>query len=92
MRQSINSPVQSGAADIVTKAMLNIWENKQLQRLGYKLILQIHDEVILEGPKNNVNEALQIVKQCMEIPWNGIKQTVKFKADVKYSHNWYDGK
>ena len=41
MRQAINSPVQSGAADIVVKAMLNIWEHKRLRDLGYKLLLQI---------------------------------------------------
>ena len=92
MRQAINSPVQSGAADIVVKSMLNIWENKRLKELGFKLLLQIHDEVILEGPKENVEEAKEIVKECMEIPWNGMKQGVTFKADVKDSDNWYDGK
>ena len=92
MRQAINSPVQSGAADIVVKAMLNIWEHKGLRDLGFKLLLQIHDEVILEGPLKNVEKAKQIVRECMEIPWNGMKQGITFKADVKHSDNWYDGK
>ena len=92
MRQAINSPVQSGAADIVVKAMLNIWEHKGLKDLGYKLLLQIHDEVILEGPLENVEEAKEMVRECMEIPWNGMKQGITFKADVKHSDNWYDGK
>ena len=92
MRQAINSPVQSSAADIVVKCMLNIWESEELRELGYKLLLQIHDEVILEGPKCNVERAKEIVKQCMENPWPGMKKTVLFKADVKHSDNWYDGK
>jgi len=92
MRRAINSPVQSGAADIVVKAMLNIWEHKRLKQLGFKLLLQIHDEVILEGPIKNVEEAKKIVKECMETPWNGMKQSIVFRADVKHSDNWYDGK
>eukprot|EP01083_Nonionella_stella_P049282 131376_1 len=92
MRQCINSPVQSSAADIVVKSMLNIWENKDITRLGYKLLLQIHDEVILEGPKEHVEEVKDLVRGCMENPWSGMKRTVLFKADVKHSDNWYDGK
>ena len=92
MRISINSPVQSSAADIVIKSMLNLWENIELKELGFSLLLQIHDEVILEGPKCNVERAKEIVKECMETPWNGMKRTVIFKADVQHSDNWFDAK
>ena len=76
----------------MVKAMLNIWEHKRLKELGFKMLLQIHDEVILERPMENVEEAKKIVKECMETPWNGMKQSIVFKADVKHSDNWYDGK
>ena len=92
MRQSINSPVQSSAADLVVKAMLNLRESEELKELGYSLLLQIHDELILEGPKCNVERAKLVVKECMETPWNGMKRDVVFKVDVKHSDNWFDAK
>ena len=50
LRRAINTPIQGGAADIVIAAMVNIHKNQQLKQLGWKLLLQIHDELILEGP------------------------------------------
>jgi DNA polymerase-1 len=50
MRRSINTPIQGGAADIVIAAMIKIHQNQRLRELGWKLIMQIHDELILEGP------------------------------------------
>ena len=92
LRQSINSPVQSGAADIVTKAMLHIWKNERLKQLGFKLLLNIHDEVILEGPKEFTDEAVEIIRKCMEEPWEGMPKKIEFKIDVKASANWFDAK
>lgn len=60
-RAAINTPIQGGAADIVMMAMIKLNEDKRLRELGYKLLLQIHDEVILEGPAENKEEALQLV-------------------------------
>lgn len=54
LRAAINTPIQGGAADIVIAAMVKLHKDKILKDLGYKLILQIHDEVILEGPEENV--------------------------------------
>ena len=53
MRAAINTPIQGGAADIVIAAMVKLHRDDQLKNLGYKLLLQVHDEVILEGPKEN---------------------------------------
>ena len=92
MRKAINTPVQSGAADIVMKGMLNIWENAELNELKYKIILQIHDELILEGPTINVNNAMKIVKECMENPWHGMNDKIKWISDVKNQDNWFDAK
>jgi len=51
MRRAINTPIQGGAADIVIAAMIKIARNERLRRLGWKLLMQIHDELILEGPE-----------------------------------------
>lgn len=61
-RRAINTPIQGGAADIVIAAMIKISENERLRELGWKLLLQIHDELILEGPEESSAEALKIVK------------------------------
>ena len=51
LRAAINNTIQGGAADIVIAAMVKLHRDPILKELGYKLILQIHDEVILEGPE-----------------------------------------
>ncbi|MDP2439263.1 MAG: DNA polymerase [archaeon] len=67
-RAAINTPLQGGAADIVMAAMLKIHVHPRLVALGWRLILQIHDELILEGPQESSEEALQIVLDVMGNP------------------------
>ena len=50
LRRAINTTIQGGAADIVIAAMVKLHKNEELRKLGWKLLLQIHDELILEGP------------------------------------------
>ena len=57
-RAAINTPIQGCAADVVMMAMLAIGDSSVLKELGYTLLLQIHDEVILEGPSENADAAL----------------------------------
>lgn len=52
LRAAINTPIQGSAADIVMMSMIKLWKSPILKSLGWKLLLQIHDEVILEGPKD----------------------------------------
>lgn len=47
LRAAINTPIQGGAADVVIAAMIKLYLNKRLREIGYKIILQIHDEIIL---------------------------------------------
>ncbi|CAE7683777.1 POLIA, partial [Symbiodinium microadriaticum] len=70
MRAAINTPIQGSAADVVMMAMLKLWESEKLKSLGWKLILQIHDEVIMEGPVESKDEAMMEVKACMEHPFD----------------------
>lgn len=53
-------------------AMLKLWKSDVLRRLGWKLLLQIHDEVILEGPKESRDEAMREVRAIMEQPFDNI--------------------
>lgn len=95
MRASINTPIQGGAADIAMMAMVKINNSPKLKKLGWILLLQIHDEVILEGPEETAEEAFQEVLQCMQSPWvYGLNKTsVPLEVDGSYIHKtWYDAK
>jgi len=94
-RASINTPIQGGAADVAMMAMIKINNSEKLKRLGWILLLQIHDEVILEGPEETSKEAFDEVIKCMEAPWvKGLDKTVvPLLVDGSYEHtNWYEAK
>jgi DNA polymerase-1 len=95
LRAAINTPIQGGAADIVVMAMIQIYRSEKIKKLGYKLLLQIHDEVILEGPKEHAEEALAEVRYCMENPFDdkGLKKLqVHLDVDGKTADTWYQAK
>ncbi|CAD8076713.1 unnamed protein product [Paramecium primaurelia] len=91
LRAAINTPIQGGAADIVIAAMVKIYKNQSLKDLGYKLLLQVHDELILEGPEENAQQALKIVKELMENPFE-IQLELPLEVDAKIGNNWYECK
>lgn len=92
-RAAINTPVQGSAADVAMLAMLEISKNKQLKELGWKLLLQVHDEVILEGPTESAEVAKNIVIDCMSKPFNGQNiLKVGLTVDAKCAQNWYAAK
>lgn len=68
-RAAINTPIQGGAADIVMKAMIDLHQHARFKELGWRIILQIHDEIISEGPIETQQEAFEIVKKCMTRPF-----------------------
>ncbi|RAL43501.1 hypothetical protein DM860_012642 [Cuscuta australis] len=92
-RAAINTPVQGSAADVAMCAMLEISKNQRLKELGWKLLLQIHDEVILEGPTESAEEAKGIVVECMSKPFDGKNiLRVGLSVDAKCAQNWYSAK
>jgi len=94
-RASINTPIQGGAADIAMMAMNKINDSPKLKQLGWVMLLQVHDEVILEGPEETAEEAFKEVIRCMEEPWVfGLDPTaVPLIVDGSYTHTtWYDAK
>jgi len=87
--------ILGGAADIAMMAMIKINESEILKRLGWVLLMQIHDEVILEGPEETAEEAFKEVVKCMEAPWAlGLPPTsVPLLVDGSWKHkNWYEAK
>ena len=93
-RAAINTPIQGGAADVMTLAMLKIKRSEVLKKLGYKMLLQIHDEVILEGPKEHADAARDEVVACMESPFDESLPSllVGLVVDAKTADNWYEAK
>ncbi|MCI13989.1 DNA polymerase, partial [Trifolium medium] len=87
-RAAINTPVQGSAADVAMCAMIQISNNKRLKELGWKLLLQVHDEVILEGPTESAEVAKSIVVDCMSKPFYG-KNILKvdLSVDAKCAQN-----
>jgi len=65
--------------------------SEKLKKTGYKILLQIHDEIILEGPEENAQEALQIVIENMEDPFN-YEFPITLEVDAKIGNNWYESK
>lgn len=96
LRAAINTPIQGSAADVATAAMLRIDANETLRQLGWKLLLQVHDEVILEGPEESACEAQQIVIDCMKSPFGdrcGERPLrVELSVDSKFAKSWYEAK
>ncbi|CBN74706.1 pol1-like DNA polymerase [Ectocarpus siliculosus] len=94
-RAAINTPIQGGAADVAMVAMIGIVRSPLLKKLGWKLLLQVHDEVILEGPEESAKEALAETVRCMQQPWDGIglrELRVDLLVDAKSAKTWYDAK
>ncbi|KAK4851578.1 hypothetical protein QYF36_016504 [Acer negundo] len=92
-RAAINTPVQGSAADVAMCAMIEISKNARLKELGWKLLLQVHDEVILEGPSESAEVAKAIVVECMSKPFNGKNiLNVDLNVDAKCAQNWYAAK
>ena len=88
-RAAMNTPIQGTAADVMKIAMVNL--NKELEKSGIdsKIVLQVHDELILETKIEDKEKAKEILKKCME---NAIKLTVPLEVEVSEASNWYDCK
>lgn len=95
LRAAINTPIQGSAADIVMMAMIKLRASELLQKLGWRMLLQVHDEVILEGPEASVDEAMSEVLSCMENPYDMVGLAplrVKLDVDAKAAHSWFQAK
>lgn len=88
-RMAINAPIQGTAADIIKIAMCNVFSRIAEERLDAKIILQIHDELIIDTPKSHLDQVVQIVREEME---GAAHLRVPLKVDIGVGENWYDAK
>ncbi|MYL50334.1 DNA polymerase I [Halobacillus litoralis] len=88
-RTAMNTPIQGSAADIIKKAMIDLEERLQEEKMQAKVLLQVHDELIIEAPKEEVKQLEEIVSSVME---NTVDLDVPLKVDSSYGDTWYDAK
>ena len=93
LRAAINTPIQGGAADIAMLAMLELRRSTRLKELGWRLLMQVHDEVILEGSQETSEEALAEVKHVMEHPFGGENLLLcALDVSANFAGCWYEAK
>lgn len=88
-RMAMNAPIQGSAADIIKIAMINIDKAIEDKKLKSKMLVTVHDEVVLEVFKGEEKEVEELVKYEME---NAIKLDVPLKVDYSFGANWYEVK
>ena len=88
-RMALNTPIQGTAADILKKAMVEIYEEFEKRGLKSKMLIQVHDELVFNVLNNELDEVSEIVKNIME---NTIKLSVPLKVDIEVGNNWYEAK
>jgi DNA polymerase I len=88
-RTAMNTPIQGSAADIIKKAMIDMADRLKEEGLKTRLLLQVHDELIFEAPKDEIDTLKKIVPDVME---NAIELKVPLKVDYSYGPTWYDAK
>ena len=86
-RNAINSPVQGTAADIIKLAMIKIDNELEKLKLKSKLILQVHDELIFDCPKGEIEIIKDMVQEKMQ---NAYQLNVPLKVDVGDGYNWLE--
>ncbi len=86
-RTAINMPVQGTAADIMKMAMIKIWEDLPSISPKARLLLQVHDEVVVEAPDADIKKVTKFIKDTME---NIYKLKVPIKVDIESGNNWGD--
>lgn len=88
-RVAMNSPIQGSAADIIKLAMVNV--HKKLKECGIpaRLILQVHDELLIEAHRSCAGEAERILREEME---NAVRYTVPLTVEIHSGDTWYDAK
>ncbi len=88
-RASMNAPIQGTAADIMKLAMIDIHQKLIDQKFKAKMIVQVHDELVFDCPKNELEALKKLVVDSME---NAVKLEVPLKVSVEVGNNWYEAK
>ena len=88
-RAAMNTPIQGTAADIMKIAMIKVYNKIKEKDLKSKIVLQVHDEMMIEAPIEEKEQIKEIIKQSME---SAAKLKVPLIADISEANNWYDCK
>jgi len=88
-RAAINAPLQGTAADLIKLAMIELHKQLKLQKLKSTIIMQVHDELVMEVCKDELEKVIALVKQCMEL---GQTLKVPLVVDIAYGPTWMEVK
>mgnify|MGYP006086378429 FL=1 len=86
-RNAVNAPIQGTAADIIKIAMINIHNRLSKENLSSKMLLQVHDELVFDVYKPEINETILVIKEEME---NAFKLNIPLTVDIDYGLNWLE--
>jgi DNA polymerase-1 len=88
-RAAINAPIQGAAADIIRRAMIRMPEALAAARLAARMLLQVHDELILECPETEAEATMDVVRRVMiAAPEPAVKLSVPLQVDARAARNW----
>lgn len=88
-RIALNTPIQGSAADIIKLAMISVYNELKKRKLKSKLVLQVHDELIIDAYKDEIDEVKELLRDLME---NAVKLDVELKVDISTGNSWYESK
>jgi DNA polymerase-1 len=88
-RIALNTPIQGTSADIIKKAMVEIANELKKRNLSAKMIVQVHDELVFDCPKDEFDELKELIREVME---NTYTLNVPLKVDIEYGDDWYQAK
>ena len=85
-REAINAPIQGTSADLVKMAMIRLWDELNRRGLNARLLLQVHDELLLEVPDDELDEVTKLVRQVMEHVYPEL--SVPLEVGISSGRNW----
>ena len=88
-RVAMNAPIQGTAADIIKVAMIRVWKRLREEKLASRLILQIHDELLIETAQGEETQVAQILEEEMKA---AAQLSVSLETDLHTGKNWYEAK
>jgi DNA polymerase-1 len=86
-RNAVNAPIQGSAADVIKVAMVKIQSALKIANLKTKMVLQVHDELLFDSPKEEVEQVFKLVKHEME---NAVKLVVPLEVEIQSGNNWLE--
>jgi len=86
-RNAINAPIQGTAADMIKRAMIDIFNEMKKKKMKSKMILQVHDELVFDAYHKEVDDLKEIVVKYMK---NALKLSVPIEVDVNTGKNWLE--